>query len=419
MSEDNKKLIMTFDPKVIEHLGIRMYSTIPPVLGQLIANAYDADATEVKVELEDSGCKKIIVKDNGIVMSFTDINEKFLVIGRNRRTDGEDLTPKGRKVVGNKGIGKLSFVGIVKTITVNTVMQGKSNIFKMDWDDLMNSTQGRYLITPEVIDETVGSDAGTEIVLTNITRTSDFSEEFLAYSIARFFIFAEEFSVTMRRNNGEVIGHYQMICTFPAFAEEFSWDFPADFAHRGSDYEYRSNMSGKILTPEKPIAPRYDSRGISLFSRGKLVQSPYQFSDSTSSHFFSYMTGWLKVDFIEDFPEDVIATNRRNINWGYSQTNELHKYIEKCIRFVQSDWRKKRIDKKAEEVNQNLGDTSMEAWIESMPEKIRPSFKALTTKIIENFPEVGPDESNQLSSEINKIIPPYPHYHWRELHTLH
>ena len=124
------------------------------------------------------------------------------------------------------------------------------------------------------------------------------------------------------------------------------------------------------------------------------------------------------MDFIEDFPEDVIATNRQNINWGYSQTNELQKYIEKCIRFVESDWRKKRIDKKAEEVNKNLGGTSMEAWIESIPEKMRPSFKALTTKIIENFPEVGPDESNQLISEINNIIPPYPYYHWRELHTL-
>ena len=87
--------------------------------------------------------------------------KKFLVIGRNRRADGEDLTPNGRKVIGKKGLGKLSFFGIVKTITVDTVMQGKRNIFKMDWDDLMNSTEGRYLITPEVVDEPiVGSDYG-------------------------------------------------------------------------------------------------------------------------------------------------------------------------------------------------------------------------------------------------------------------
>ena len=113
MAQDNKKLAMSFDLRVIEHLGIRMYSTLPPVLSELIANAYDADATKVEIELKDVGEKKIIVKDNGTGMSFADLNKKFLVIGRNRREDGESLTPKGRKVIGKKGLGKLSFFGIV------------------------------------------------------------------------------------------------------------------------------------------------------------------------------------------------------------------------------------------------------------------------------------------------------------------
>ena len=409
---------MTFDPRVIEHLGVRMYSTLPPVLSELIANSYDADATKVEIELHDIEDKKIVIKDNGIGMSFEDIQSKFLIIGRNRREDGESLTPKGRKVIGKKGLGKLSFFGIVRTITVNTVKNGKRNIFTMDWNDLMRSTEGQYLMVPEVVDEIVEEDGmGTEIILTNINRESDFSEEFLANSIARFFIFDDDFSVTMRRNDGEVV-ELSNDMHFSAFGEEFSWSFPEDFDHIESDYQHRSEIVGRIITPEKPIAPRFDSRGISLFSRGKLVQSPYQFSDSTSSHFFSYMTGWLKVDFIEYFPEDVISTNRQNLNWGYSQTSELHKYLEKCVQFVQLEWRKKRRDKKIEKVDQSLGDIGMEDWIESMPENIRGSFKALTTKIIEDLPEIESDESNQLFAELKKLIPPYPYYHWRELHPF-
>ena len=415
MAEEDKKLAMKFDPKVIQHLGIRMYSTLPPVLSELIANAYDADATEVEVELEDIGAKKIVVKDNGIGMSFTDIDKKFLVIGRNRREDGDGLTPKGRKVIGKKGLGKLSFFGIVQTITVNTIKRGKRNVFTMDWNALLSS-DGQYLITPDVIDETVeGSDTGTTIELSNIKRESDFSEELLANSLARFFVCDEGFSVTIRRNGGEAVVLSNEM-HFSAFGEEFSWDSPKDFDHIESDYEHRFKIIGKIITPEKPIAPRFDSRGISLFSRGKRVQSPYQFSNSTSSHFFSYMTGSLTVDFIEDFPEDVISTNRQDLNWGYSQTDELHKYLEKCVQFVQEDWRKKRRDKKVVEIDKHSDDIGLEDWLGSMPEGIRDSVQVFTQSIVTDFPEIEAGKSNQLLSELKKIIPPYPYYHWRELH---
>ncbi|WP_423907535.1 TIGR02391 family protein [Candidatus Spongiihabitans sp.] len=418
MSQNDKQLTMTFDPKVIEHLGIRMYSTLPPVLSELISNSYDADATRVEVELHDVGEKRIIVKDNGMGMSFNDIDNKFLIIGRNRRKDGEGITHRGREVIGKKGLGKLSFFGIVQTITINTVKQKKRNIFTMDWNDLMNSSEGKYLMTPEVVDEIVeGDDIGTKITLTNINRASDFSEELLASSIARFFIFEEDFAVTIRRNDGEAVTLSNDM-RFSAFGEEFSWDFPDDFTDIESDYEHVAKIQGKIITPEKPIAPRFDSRGISLFARGKLVQTPYQFADSTSSHFFSYMTGWLKVDFIEDFLEDVISTNRQNLNWGHLQMSELHKYLGQCVQFVQVDWRKKRKDEKFAKVSQNLGAVGIEDWKKSMPENMKNNFEIFIKKLIEDLPEVESDKSVELFTELKELIPPYPYYHWRNLHPL-
>ena len=43
----NPKLLMSFDPHTIEHLGIKMYSRLPNAMAELIANAYDADAKTV------------------------------------------------------------------------------------------------------------------------------------------------------------------------------------------------------------------------------------------------------------------------------------------------------------------------------------------------------------------------------------
>lgn len=413
-----QSLTMTFDPKVIEHLGIRMYSTLPPVLAELIANSYDADATRVEVELHDMGDKRIVVKDNGVGMSLEDLDNKFLVIGRNRREEGESVTPRGRKVIGKKGLGKLSFFGIVKTVKVDTVKDGKRNVFTMDWGQLMESTDGKYVIIPEATNEVAdGRRNGTTITLSNINRESDFSEENLAGSIARFFIFDENFSVSISRNNEEPVELSNKM-HFAAFGEEFVWTFPDDFSHIESDYAHRSEIRGRIITPEKPIAPRFDSRGISLFSRGKLVQSPYQFADSTSSHFFSYMTGWLEVDFIEDFSEDVISTNRQNLNWGHSQTAELHRYLEKCVQFVQQDWRTKRRDKKTDKVSESLDGLDIRSWQKSLPESVRGSFNSLVTEVIDNLPEVDEEITAQIFGKLRNIIPPYPYYHWRNLHPL-
>ena len=74
----SKDLVMTFDPLTIEHLGVRLYSTLPPVLAELIANSYDADAENVTLSLNDEGSEKeIIIEDDGMGMSFDEINNKF------------------------------------------------------------------------------------------------------------------------------------------------------------------------------------------------------------------------------------------------------------------------------------------------------------------------------------------------------
>src|ERR1700752_3726789 len=127
MAENFQELEMRFDPNTIEHLGIQMYSTLPPVIGELISNAYDADAKYVKVHFIDEGEKTIIISDNGHGMKYEDLNAKFLKIGRNRRTDvtGQKSESDKRYVIGKKGIGKLSFFGIATRVKVETVRDGK------------------------------------------------------------------------------------------------------------------------------------------------------------------------------------------------------------------------------------------------------------------------------------------------------
>ncbi|MCL2858751.1 MAG: ATP-binding protein, partial [Streptococcaceae bacterium] len=110
--EKEEKLTLQFDPGTIEALGIKMYSQIPHALAELIANAWDAAAKKVMIHLEDDAERKIIVIDDGDGMSFTEVQDKFLRIGRHRRSDEERTNSLGRKITGKKGLGKLALFGI-------------------------------------------------------------------------------------------------------------------------------------------------------------------------------------------------------------------------------------------------------------------------------------------------------------------
>src|SRR3990172_2230176 len=51
---------MEFDIGTIKHLGLQMYSTLPPVIGELVANAWDANATKVKINIPEGSINEEI-----------------------------------------------------------------------------------------------------------------------------------------------------------------------------------------------------------------------------------------------------------------------------------------------------------------------------------------------------------------------
>ncbi|WP_181440300.1 ATP-binding protein [Curtobacterium sp. MCLR17_042] len=42
---------MTISLNVLNHLGINLYSNVPAVLSEVVANAWDADATRVDIDV--------------------------------------------------------------------------------------------------------------------------------------------------------------------------------------------------------------------------------------------------------------------------------------------------------------------------------------------------------------------------------
>lgn len=98
------KTTFKFAPRLLDHLGISAYNSVRKCIAELVANSYDADAEKVSIQLPDIIDENALfeIEDDGIGMSPQEIENNFLLVGRNRRKNGE-RTAKNRLVIGITG----------------------------------------------------------------------------------------------------------------------------------------------------------------------------------------------------------------------------------------------------------------------------------------------------------------------------
>jgi hypothetical protein len=121
MSEDYK---LQVSPRMLELLSKDLYTNMYFVLAELIANAYDADAENVYVFIDDN---EIRVEDDGMGMSSDDLIYNYLVIGsesRNKETNARTKIKKRLKM-GRKGVGKLAALSISNGFKLVTVQNSE------------------------------------------------------------------------------------------------------------------------------------------------------------------------------------------------------------------------------------------------------------------------------------------------------
>ena len=49
-NQERDELRISFDINTINHLGVKLYTTIPPMVAELVSNAWDADARNVYIK---------------------------------------------------------------------------------------------------------------------------------------------------------------------------------------------------------------------------------------------------------------------------------------------------------------------------------------------------------------------------------
>lgn len=230
---------MHIERTIVDDLGLKLYDKVSAVVAEIIANSYDADAEEVKVEIPlgkaltkvengeiiQSGYV-IKVFDDGHGMTPQEANEFYLIVGRHRREfkeQGEFSRDKGRPVMGRKGIGKLAPFGVCKTIEIRsaggekTANGYKVTHFEIDYDDIIDITKEQakkgkerravsdYHPKPLSDDETWDKESGTVVTLKNFLpkRVPD-KETFARQLSYRFGLGTADFSIKVVDTKEEI-----------------------------------------------------------------------------------------------------------------------------------------------------------------------------------------------------------------------
>lgn len=408
-------LEMSFDPHTIEHLGIKMYSRAANAIAELVANAYDADAEYVHIKLYDLDEFKIIVEDNGNGMSFDEINNCFLRIGRKRRnTDESRKTAKGRVITGKKGLGKLALFGIGKNITIVTSKKhsDKQISFNLNWDEIVTQVDGSY--KPRYAIQNVESTQhGTSIILSDLKRKTPFDIQSIASALSRLFNFMNnDFKIKLSLNDGDIIEVSQKN-KYDHLDLQFSWDVQDLCKEIETEYLKKNELKGKILSTQKPVPSNY--RGITLYVNGRLANAAGFFGISEAPVALSYITGWIEADFVDEESEELISTDRQSLNWDIDQAQELQEFLFKIVRLITKKW---NIQRKQENIDKTKVKTGVdvEKWTNTMPNQLKNNIVKIVEKIVEK-PELDEEVTSDVVDKLHTIIPEYPYYHFRELHN--
>lgn len=397
MSDEPLKIDV--DLNVLNHLGIGLYSNTPAVLTEIVANAWDADATEVAIQLD---ANEIRIRDDGHGMDRNDLQRKFLTVGYPRRQKGEQFTkkgapPVGRQCMGRKGIGKLAMFSLADEIhLVSKPSGGGAEGFVVTVPALKAAIEAGKTYFPEPITNFTGYEVGengTLIVLRQLRKGINRTEQYLRRRIARRFSVisgSEGFAVVV--NDRQVTladrgfyGDIQLLWTF-GNAEKVV----APLCNNMQRHHHFDGLTlsghavngfiGGVFKPEMLKKDDDNNNTITLLANGRIFDEDVQKRIDDSRVFNSYLVGELQYDFLDvNDQEDIAVSSRQGVQENDPRFQEFLGYVRSRLAQIAGMWDIWRRELGAAQVATEF--PVVDQWLQTLTPKHRERAKQLMNKV--------------------------------------
>lgn len=384
-----KPLIFDVAPHIVQDLGLNLYTSLPRVLVEFVANAYDADSPDVQITYDDKKIDEarailkseydleqtkkkygdaesvseislgertlpsdvqITVIDHGHGMSREDIQNKFLIAGRRRREEEKTVrTPENRIIMGRKGLGKLAGFGVARTVEIISRKKGENHATKitLDYDKLISK---RIVQEVEIDEEKLENGGGiephgTKIILSRLvyepmkSRVATISNE-----IGDHFsmIDSADFAITLNGNSVEPT------------PRSFAYAYPnPELPHNNLVEHSFETEEGQLIKykyrirftmPKQQLQAR--ERGVRVYAHKRLASAPDLLDLKTGVHGFNnshYLDAIADADFIDDNKAvDYIATDRQSLRWESALLTPMREHLSSEMTEACKEYQKSR-----------------------------------------------------------------------------
>jgi hypothetical protein len=361
-----RELIMTISLNALEHLGINLYSNIPAVLSEIVANAWDADANNVKITINKVE-ETITIEDDGTGMDRDGVIDRFLTVGFRRRDELGEETPAGRKPMGRKGIGKLSIFSIAKIAEVYTKDGKIKTAFRMDREVIRKAIAGKAnnIYKPQELTEwPVDLKKGTRIVLSGLSKNlSGMTVEGLKRRVARrFSVIGTKFDFVVKVNGSTIgsedRGYHNAIEYLWFYGDQGEFVKLCKHLNRPAESRLSSikgeltksgvSLSGWIGTVSSPSQLK-DEEGdnlnrLAVFMRGKMAQEDMLDEFGQKEIYADYIIGELHCEELDnDLQGDIATSSRQALKQDDPRFEALRRVVLAELRYIAnrwSDWRR-------------------------------------------------------------------------------
>lgn len=390
----SNKLNFIATSRLLDHIGLAMYSSLPKAISELIANAYDAYATEVKVTIPKVIDKKseIVISDNGNGMSEGFIRQTYMKLGPNNRKEKEKTPRFKRLLIGSKGIGKLAGLGIANIMYIETVNNGEKCKFEINRRKLDAKGERLDEIEIPLIVEKTKKPNGTTILLKELLpHVSTMSDEELRAFFVKEFGFPEKFSIFVN-------GH--------RYSPE---DIPGKKIEIKDNIDNYGEVYGRItITKEPKIIKR--SAGIITKVRGRRVLGPTLFDINSHGHQYRVaerIIGEIEVPFLDPekpegkLDEFIISTSRDGFNLNHPKFIAYKNWIENKLIEISRNLEKEQADERKRKFLENK---NVQSVLKKLPKEIQEKINKLIEEVIPKLNELSQKDAALIIDLLIKAI---------------
>lgn len=326
-------IYFNFSYTALKMLGKNLYNNPLSAISELVANSIDAKAENVYVyiNMTDKEHSTVEVIDDGCGMSYKDLAEKYVWIGRNKRDDASLAAGDKEALMGRKGIGKLAALYLSNKYYIFSKKDGEESKWLLNVLAYKDSDFPKIdkIHTSKKIDNQVIWDKniqGTAIILDNVDlrRTGNRRIEGLRRNLSDFYLIdaiGTKIWVAVKDKESQKIS-YDLVKKNVAYK-----NFYAVFDN--SEYKISERIRDSIaftwLSQYKDIAQKerptfilkpesFVTKGKSFFQKedGELIEKEYQ------------LKGWIAIHSTIEMKDSVDDNFIRNDMY---QPNKLRLYV--------------------------------------------------------------------------------------------